>query len=307
MEQDIAIKRIVSKWTKSVLRMKWKNKEEAWAIMDSTKYGPSFWTTLPGRVDPDLCILILEEIKGNLHGKQRQILRSHISEAVRFRENMIQRGKQGQYIKSILRENTDRSVFEQLVDPEGNLITDPKEIQSKFTSYFKEAYATPDRHKNGIHQPDWEWQTGGTKEDFLGRVSHHGIPTHILEIIWKAMTTVPKAAAVQQDLSGIFEVPPTFEDFCKAISSRSGKSAGGISDLTYSMMKTWSLPFKTLVYNNLAALWGAPVPYWWKWRWLCPIPKTLGSNTPEGHRPVMLVEVLRKCWIGLIVFRITQV
>ena len=81
-EQDIALKRIVTKWTKSVLRMKWKNKEEAWEIMDSTKYGPSFWTTLPGRVDPDLCILILEEIKGKLHGKQRQILRSHISEAV---------------------------------------------------------------------------------------------------------------------------------------------------------------------------------------------------------------------------------
>jgi len=94
--------------------MKWKSMEEAWEIMDSTKYGPSFWTTLPGRVDPDVCILILEEIKANLHEKQRQILRANISEAVRFRENMIQRGKQGQCIMSILRENTERSVFEQL-------------------------------------------------------------------------------------------------------------------------------------------------------------------------------------------------
>lgn len=74
------------------------------------------------------------------------------------------------------------------------------------------------------------------------------------------MTNVSKGAAVQQELSGLFDVPPTFDEFRKSISSRSGKNAGGLSDLTYSMMKTWSLHFKTLVYNNLAALWGSPVP-----------------------------------------------
>ena len=146
-EQDTAIKRIVLKWTSAVLRMKWKNKAEAWSVMDATKYGPSFWTTLPGRVDPDLCIMILDELKLKLHGKQRQILREHISEAVRYRESMIQRGKHGRYIKSILRENTERSIFEQLVDPEGHLITDPKDIQSIFTEYYNKAYEMPERQK----------------------------------------------------------------------------------------------------------------------------------------------------------------
>jgi len=60
------------------------------------------------------------------------------------------------------------------------------------------------------------------------------------------------------------------------------------------MMLAWSIPFKTLVYNNLSSLWGSPVPDWMKWRWLCLIPKAVDSNTAEGHRPVMLVEVLRK-------------
>jgi len=44
-----------------------------------------------------------------------------------------------------------------------------------------------------------------------------------------------------------------------------------------------------------------------KWRWLCLIPKTEDSKTSEEHRPVMLVEVLRKCWIGLSIYKITQV
>jgi len=67
----------------------------------------------------------------------------------------------------------------------------------------------------------------------LGRVSHHGIPLKILEIIWTVMTNLSKAAVVQQELSGLFKVPPTFEDFRKSISSRSGKTAGGVTDLTY--------------------------------------------------------------------------
>jgi len=41
-----------------------------------------------------------------------------------------------------------------------------------------------------------------------------------------------------------------------------------------------------------------------EWRWLCPIPKVVDTNIPEGRRPDML---LRKCWIGLIVLKITQV
>jgi len=106
-------------------------------------------------------------------------------------------------------------MFELLVDPEGELITDSKEIQSVFTSYNTEVYSTLERHKSGIHHPDWSWQTGGTKEDFYGRVSHHGISPHILEIIWNVMTDVPKAAAVQQELSGLFEVPPAFEEVTK--------------------------------------------------------------------------------------------
>jgi len=69
------------------------------------------------------------------------------------------------------------------------------------------------------------------------------------------------------------------------------------------MMKAWSLRFKTIVYNNLEALLGSPVPDWMKLGWLCPIPKAVDANTREGHRPVMLDEVLRKCWIGLIIFK----
>jgi len=112
----------------------------------------------------------------------------------------------------------------------------------------------PERHQNGIYQSDWPWRTGGTQVDFLTKVRHHGIPPHLLDILWTVMAKDPKANVVQLKLNDLFASPPTFEEFRRAISSRPGKTAGGITELTYSMMKSWSLPFKKLVYDNLAAL-----------------------------------------------------
>jgi len=43
------------------------------------------------------------------------------------------------------------------------------------------------------------------------------------------------------------------------------------------------------------------VPDWWKFRWLAPIPKDPANPTVTELRPIMLLEVLRKCWTGLIV------
>jgi len=148
---------------------------------------------------------------------------------------------------------------------------------------------------------------GDKKEDFLKRVNHHNIPSHLIDIVWDSMITMPKASLVRTELQEIFSYLPTFSALTTSIASRPGKTIGGMSGLTYSMMKAWFNDFKQLVYNNLAAHWGSPIRDWMKWRWLCPIQKTEDSKNREKHRPVMLVLVLRKCWIGLIIYKITQV
>jgi hypothetical protein len=152
--------------------------------------------------------------------------------------------------------------------------------------------------------------TGGTvvrRKDFLALIAHHNIPDDYVNIIWNAMVHVPKAPAVREDLDGVFATPPTFEEFLDSISSRTGKTAGGFTDLTYEHMKAWSLTFKRKVFDNLIAIWDSShAPEWWKWRWLSPIPKTPGDTTMAGQRGIMLVEVLRKTWISLIIYRINQ-
>jgi len=87
-----------------------------------------------------------------------------------------------------------------------------------------------------------------------------------------------------------FDAPPSFHEFCNAISSKPGKTSGGITGLTYDHMKAWSKNFKRDVYNNLLKTWNSTeAPDWWKWRWLCPIPENTEDNSLAGQRPIILV------------------
>jgi len=99
--------------------------------------------------------------------------------------------------------------------------------------------------------------------------------------------------------------PPSFHKFCNAISSKPGKTSGGIAGLSYDHMKAWSKSFKFDVYNNLIKTWNSTeAPDWWKWRWLCPIRKNTEDNSLAGQRPIILVEVVRKTLLALIIHRI---
>jgi len=92
--------------------MRWKNNEEPWVIMNSTPYGPAYWTTLNGRVNRELCSRILDKLQSRLHGKQRQTFMENILEAFRVREDLIKCGKHAHYIKAVLREEFTPSIFD---------------------------------------------------------------------------------------------------------------------------------------------------------------------------------------------------
>jgi len=161
----------------------------------------------------------------------RQEKRIKMNENVRHRENMIALGKHGRYFKLILGEHTPFNTLDSLDTPSG-IITDPRTIHETLTTHMNNHHSTPLRHQNGIHQRGWNWQTGGTKQDFLNSIQHHNIPTHLTDIIWTAMTDIPKSTIVRSELSSIFESPPSFEDFCNAIKEKPHKKAGDLTGTT---------------------------------------------------------------------------
>ena len=308
-DQSLGIRDILKTWSKSVNRLKWKPPDTAWGIMNASSFGPLYWSSLTTMADVPTCIEALSKLKHKLHGKQRQLLREGINQAVSFREKMVAEGKIRQYNKAVLRESPTHNPLNSLTTSTGDILEGSLEILQAHTEHYKKAFSTPTSHAGGIHEEgdnEWDWKTGGSKADFLARIEHHSIPDKYKDIIWEAMTTVPQAPP-PQEFSTAFDSPPSYKEFCDAISSRSGKSAGGMSGLTYQHMKAWSPDLKTKIYENLIYTWKSnDPPDWWKWRWLCPIPKTADDSKLTGQRPIMLVEVTRKCWVALIIHRITR-
>jgi hypothetical protein len=174
-EQDIGIAGIITNLETTALKLHSKQPEIAHALLNDTPYPLSYWRTLTGNVDTALCIRLLKLLRDKIHGEMRQAERIKINDNIRHRENMIALGKHSRYFKLILGEHTPFHTLDSLDTPTG-IITDPKNIHETLTSHMSNHHSTPLRHQNGIHQTNWNWQTGGTKQEFLNSISHHNIP-----------------------------------------------------------------------------------------------------------------------------------
>lgn len=87
----------------------------------------------------------------------------------------------------------------------------------------------------------WNWEAGGTKEDFLAAIHHHSIPSKYECIVWNSMQSLSQSVALRGQLDDLFDTPPSFHEHYCAISSKPGKIIGGITGLTYDQMKAWSI------------------------------------------------------------------
>ena len=110
---------------------------------------------------------------------------------------------------------------------------------------------------------------------------------------------------MQADLQDLLKAPPSLDEFTTILHDKAGHSSGGPSRLQYKHVQNWSPAMVSEAYNCLVTMWTQHhTPDAWKWKWLVPIPKGT-SDKVQDMRPIMLMEVFRKLWTGLIVKRIT--
>jgi len=117
----------------------------------------------------------------------------------------------------------------------------------------------PERHENGIHQATWPWRSGGTKANsFLKYVIVIFRPIFLI-FYGRLWPRAPRQLPFSKSKMRYFPLHSRLRNSPKPSPPYPGKTAGGITELTYSIMKAWSLPFKKLVFDNLAALWNSPL------------------------------------------------
>ena len=153
----------------------------------------------------------------------------------------------------------------------------------------------------GVHQ-EGTWRAGfECVETFVAQQRYTGVPEWIVRLIWRGMTEMPGVAEAKAEIAEAIRRVPDYETFLREVKSLRKRSAPGFSGLDYNMIKSWPDELLRVVYDDLAAQWSKrEIPDWWRWRWLCPIPKKSTGDDLNNLRPLMLNETIRKLWCRVI-------
>jgi len=96
-----------------------------------------------------------------------------------FEKKMVLEGMLHQYNKSVLKELPIFNSLSSITLATGGILENPLYIHLAHIEHYRNAFAIPLQHRGGIHAegPEgWNWESGGTKEEFLVAIHHHHIP-----------------------------------------------------------------------------------------------------------------------------------
>jgi len=253
-----------------------------------------------------------------LHGRIRKERRQKFSKFTAKMETALANRKYGTFIRHLLGSKQTSPDLTTITTEAGVLLTDPRLIHNHCTA-MANAHFTPTPTHSVLPEDIIDWSSPTTV-----RSSHNAFTTFVTSVIpppllptfqprihdiWLGLT-YPFRSDLHANMTQEFTCLhcPTFEEFTTLLRHKPSK-APGPSSITYDILRALPAPHIQYLYDCLAALWphrDVHVPSNWKWRWLCPIPKSTSDTTVWADlRPLMLLECLRKLWVDLITRQIT--
>ena len=184
-------------------------------------------------------------------------------------------------------------------------ITDATEIKKKVTELFREWFFRAETDAWRDHNIS-DAIICEDKGRYMDITSSLEIPPHIAEKVWESCKKkeIPKEGLDEMD--GLDDYTPSYSEFLGFIETSNPKSAGGFNGMSYHLMQLLPNEYKERIYNVLVEAWKTRTPIeGWGDRWLVPIPK-ISDPTLKDLRPLMLVDVIRKIWVGLLMNKIRQ-
>jgi hypothetical protein len=212
-------------------------------------------------------------------------------------------GKIGGVIREIIKKKGGYNM-EVIVDGEV-CIKDPVEVTDKATQYFREWFERIERERiRDLTLSDI--MRRGCEDDFQEFAEKLGVPNNAMGALKYGFKKKEIDESGAKEGAELANYVPTLEEFLSMIDKMNPHSTGGISGLTYLMVQKWDLRIKTKVYEELKNHYiKGEVPKGWGDCLLAPIPKVADPSL-EDLRPLMLFEVLRKIWTGLIMDKLRE-
>ena len=212
-------------------------------------------------------------------------------------------GRIGGVIKHIM--GTSTSFTMESIRQGDEIITDGAKIASLVTAFFSKWFSRlPEEKDRDKRLADCVLKSDKIAWNKL--ISDTGIPTGVGDSLWQAFQPRPLSLEGLKDADELANYTPSFDEFVKYISSLNPRSAPGFSGLSYLMVKLWPDSVVERAYGCLVKAWSDKVGLeGWGTRLLAPIPK-IPNPELKDLRPLMLVEVMRKIWVGLITKKIAS-
>jgi hypothetical protein len=235
--------------------------------------------------------------------KMRKELRLRHDEWTRKIQEEADKGKIGRILKKIIGDKTDFSL-EVIYGTEGN-ITDADEVARTVTDLFGSTFSQEESSKIQDARLGVAAEAND-KTGFLDIAENLKVPPHVAVKVFEGMQPKPIPDIGLEESEGLANFTPTLHEFKNYIKCLNPRSAGGPSGMTYLLVQYWPDNVKERVYTSIKEDWIARKPFKsWGIRILQVIPKNSEPKLSE-LRPLMLVEVMRKIWVGLIMRKIAS-
>ena len=261
------------------------------------------WREWLSKLDPAVLRSEIQHLKKLTTKERRNELRLLHGGRMRRIQDQADAGKIGAMLKGIMAKSTAFSLDVLYNDHEN--IVDTNEISRIVTEFFKEWFnASPEDDLR-----DLEVAQLSESQDEIGcraLAQRLNIPWEHAKEVMSGMADKEATDEVKAEAATLNDYIPSFEEFENYIKTLNPRSAGGPSGLTYLLVQQWPTSVKARVHAALSEAWSnrEKVPGWGR-RWLQPIPKIQDPSLAD-LRPLMLVEVTRKIWVGLIMGRIAD-
>ena len=245
----------------------------------------------------------LESINKQSTNSQKRQRRHEWYDYKRNREYRFQIQQIGRPIQSILLKSSEKKIpfpMEDLVY-DGERTSSPGQLTLLLTENFRQWFQANPEEKGR------DWKSLLEKEELFKQLAEsRGIKDHdVINTLWRAIDKRPDTSKLKTFQDQV-QKTPTEAEFMRQIEQASQDSAGGMTGLSYSMLKDLPIAAKIVMYKALVQAWDdKTTPESWKWRWIHPIPKQADPDLTQ-LRPICLLECLRKLWSRIFVQRIAN-
>jgi hypothetical protein len=177
------------------------------------------------------------------------------------------------------------------------IVTEPADIHQHVVNNFASIFS-----QHCFHDIQNMWSKVQEYPSFLDTFCHASIPESLKQSLFNSIhAPSSKRHLVAKDLAPL-RFGPTLEQFVQEIKLSSSTSAPGKSGLTYRLLKHQSPLIILKLYDILLASWKEnKTPTLLNFKLLYMLPKKPGDNSLGNIRPIVLIETLRKLWVGCIV------